>query len=118
MFATRPLICIVAFGLVAGARAQDPNPTLPQVAEMMKPFLIEAIPQVLFEQSRNWGKTSRAPHAVHWHGLRPEIVKTPRNDGHWQKVRLSTRNLAGTLDFRMTPARVIDTDRQAFQVYL
>jgi len=113
---TRHFLCLCMLGSTVSARAQDPS--LPQVAEMMKPFLIEAIPPVLFEQSRNWGKTSRTPHAIHWHGLRPEIVKTPRNDGHWQKLRLSPRNLAGTLDFRMTPARTIDSERQTFQVYL
>lgn len=102
--------------LAASARGQEL--TLPQVAELMKPHLVDSIPNVLYDKSYNWGKTSRVPHAVHWHGLRPEIIKTPRNDGHWQKVKLSPRNLKGTLDFRMSPARKIDADRQAFQVYL
>jgi len=112
------LVCLALFAVAPAIWAQDPNPSLPQVAEMMKPFLVEAIPPTLFEQSRNWGKTSRTPHAILWHGLRPEIVKTPRNDGHWQKIRVTPRNLGSTLDFRMTPARVIDSERQAFQVYL
>lgn len=102
----------------AGLRAQEPDSTLPQIAELMKPFLVKAIPPVLFEHSRGWGRTARVPHAVHWHGLRPEIATTPRNDGHWQKVRLAPRNLAGTLDFRMSPPTKIDVDRQSFQVYL
>lgn len=114
----RAIACLSMFGLTATLSAQAPAPSLPQVAEMMKPYLVDAIPPVLFDQNMNWGKTSRVPHAVHWKGLRPEIVKTPRNDGHWQKVRMSPRNLGSTLDFRMSPARTIDADRQAFQVYL
>ena len=114
----RSFLCLVVFLAAIDVCAQEPSPTLPQVAEMMKPFLIDAIPQKLYEHSRNWGKTSRAPHAVHWHGLRPEIVSTPRNDGHWQKVRVSPRNLASTLDFRMSPAKKIDAERQSFQVFL
>jgi hypothetical protein len=113
----RVFACVCAFGAAAEVHAVEPAPSLP-VAELIKPFLVKAIPPVLYEHSRNWGKTSRVPHAVHWHGLRPEIKSTQRNDGHWQKVRLSPRNLAGTLDFRIAPPKRIDAERESFQVYL
>jgi hypothetical protein len=108
--------CLCVLLLAGDVRAQDSS--LPEVAQMIKPFLVKAIPPVLYEHNRNWGKTSRVPHAVHWHGLRPEVHSTPRNDGHWQKIRLTPRQLAGTLDFRMSPPKKIDDDRQSFQVYL
>jgi hypothetical protein len=113
----RRLIIVSVFLTASHVGAQEPS-SLPQVAELMKPFLAKAVPPLLYEHNRNWGKTARAPHAVHWHGLRPEIVSTLRNDGHWQKVRLSPRHLASTFDFRLSPAKTIDADRQSFQAYL
>jgi hypothetical protein len=112
----RWVACALVLLTATELRAQEP--AIPNVAEMMKPFLVDAIPAKLYEHSRNWGKTSPTPHAIHWHGLRPEIVSTPRNDGHWQKVRISPRNLASSFDFRMSPAKRIDAERQSFQIFL
>lgn len=111
-------IAIAALFLIAADVPGQTPTTLPEVAQMMRPFLVEAIPSVLFDHSRNWGKTSRVPHAIHWRGLRPEIVKTPRNDGHWQKIKLSPRDLARTLDFRMSHPRSVSANTQAFQVFI
>lgn len=111
----RSFVCILMLLSAPAVRGQE---SLPQLAGMIKPYLVEAVPPVLYEHARNWGKTSRTPHALHWHGLRPEVVKTARNDGHWQKMRLSPRDLARTLDLRMSPMRQIDAERQSFQVYI
>ena len=60
------LLMVVALDV----RAQEPDSTLPQVAELMKPFLVKAIPPVLYEHSRDWGRTTRVP-LRRWSGRLP-----------------------------------------------
>jgi hypothetical protein len=103
---------------VSPASAQTPvAPSLPEIAAMVKPLLVQMVPPVLYEHTRNWGHTTMAFHGVHWHGVEPEVVKTPRNDGLWQKVRLKPREL-DKLDFKLTDPVAIDAGRQSFQAYV
>jgi hypothetical protein len=107
--------------LTEAGRSQAPPtgaPSLAELGELLKPHLVAMVPPVLYERSRNWGKTSNVPNAIHWHGLRPEIHKTPRNDGTWQKVRILPRDLPQSLELRLLDLRRVDKERQAFRVYL
>src|SRR3954463_7306474 len=113
----RPALAMTMLLLLAGPTGFAQSPSLPEVATMVKPLLIESIPPILYEHSRNWGHTTLAAHGVHWHGLRPEVVKTPRNDGHWQKARLVPRDLY-KLDFKLSEPTSIDAERQSFRAYL
>ncbi|HEX3314243.1 MAG TPA: hypothetical protein VHR72_05085 [Gemmataceae bacterium] len=116
----RPHLSTLTLLLVAApaAVAQTPAaPSLPEIAAMVKPLLVQMVPPVLYEHTRNWGRTTMAFHGVHWRGLEPEVVKTPRNDGLWQKVRLKPREL-DKLDFKLTDPVAIDADRQSFQAYV
>jgi hypothetical protein len=117
----RPALLTTTLLLFAAtaAFAQTPSaaPSLSEVGTMVKPLLIESLPPILYEHTRNWGKTTLTANGVHWHGLRPEVVKTPRNDGHWQKVRLVPRDLH-KLDFKLTDATTIDAEKQTFKAYL
>lgn len=108
---------ILAFLCAAGS-ASAQTPSWPQLSEMMKPHLADAVPAILVEQSRNWGKTSMVPHAIHWRGLRPEVRKTPRNDGHWTKIKITPRYLPSTLGFSISEPRRVDGDRQNFGVFV
>src|SRR5437870_5587424 len=61
---------------------------LKSLAAAMRGLLVQAMPAVLYEASPNWGH--KAPPRL---GIR----HSPRNDGTWRKIRLSTRNPASTL---------------------
>src|SRR4051812_43572023 len=113
---------VVALGcvLLAVSRAHSqtsapPAPSLAELSDLLRPHLVAMVPPVLYERSRNWGKTSNVAHAIHWHGLRPEVHKTPRNDGTWQKVRIVPRDSAKSLELRLLDLRRLDAERQAFR---
>jgi hypothetical protein len=99
------------------APAQQPA-DLAQLAKALKPVLIDAMPTVLYEKEDNWGHTSMVTHAVHWHGLRPEFTKTPRNDGTWKRIKITARNPKQSVDVRMYGLKKIDDERQSFQTDL
>lgn len=95
-----------------------PAPSLAELSALLRPHLVAMVPPVLYDHSRNWGKTRRMPHAIEWHGLRPEVHKTPRNDGTWQKLRVTPRDLGRTLELKLYDLRRIDAEKQSFKVYL
>src|SRR2546421_12856986 len=114
----------VAFGLliiglavsvraVAPARAQQPE-SLEELSKTIKPLLMDALPEVLYEKEDNWGHTAMG-HRVVFHGLRPDIETAPRNDGTWKKMKISMRNPKQTLDIRMYGLKTIDSEKQAFK---
>src|SRR5436305_15156492 len=110
---------LVSCLLQAGsAQPAAPAPSIAELGDLLRPHLVAMVPPVLYEHSRNWGKTSQVAHAIHWHGLRPEIHTTARNDGTWQKIRLAPRDLAHTLELKLFDLRKVDGDRQTFRVYL
>ena len=83
-----------------------------------KPLLVQMVPPVLYERSAQLGPhTAMAAHSVEWHGIEPRVVKSPHNDGLWQKVRLKPREL-DKLEFKLTDPVAIDADRQSFQAYV
>lgn len=107
------------------SEAQAPPPseaTLEGLSSVMKNFLVANLPPVLHEDNKNWGKTSMVFHALHWKGKglnqRPHVEKIAKNDGHWKKVRISTRNLPTTLEFKMRNLQSVAQDRTAFSAYL
>lgn len=105
--------------------AQAPPPdaaALASLASLMKSFLLANLPPVLLEDNHNWGKTSMVFHALHWKGkglrVQPRVEKAAKNDGHWKKVRISTRNLPTTLEFKLHNLRSVAPDRATFAAYL
>jgi hypothetical protein len=92
--------------------------TLDPLAAALKPLLIEALPEVLYEKSTNWGHQETAANGVRWKGLRPEVVKAPKNDGIWRRVRITTQELPRTLTLSATDFREVDAERQTFKVFL
>ena len=101
----------------AFAQTAPGAPSLPEIAAMVKPLLVQMVPPVLYEHSSGWGRTVMAAHALRWHGIEPRIEKSPHNDGHWQKVKLLPRDL-DKLDFKLTDPVAVDADRQTFQAYV
>jgi hypothetical protein len=101
--------------------AQSPAPaddSLETLGAALKPLLMSALPPVLYEKSTNWGHQELAANGVRWHGLRAEVVKVPKNDGKWKKVRVTTQDLPRTLVVKLSDLQTLDADRQTFKVYL
>src|SRR5207248_3153106 len=111
-----------ALGLLLGTAvlgvAQPADDSFEALAAGFKPLLAKALPEVLFEQSTNWGHQEPAANGLRWHGLRAEVVKTPKNDGKWRKVRLTTQDLPRTLVINISDFKAIDDQRQTFKVFL
>jgi hypothetical protein len=122
--------CWIAPILVAaaGVGAQTPAPpALPPeaVKELSRTFrniLAGSLPNPLFEGNHNWGHTAMVMHSVKWHrrGLRlqPEVTKSPRNDGVWQKVRLQARNPEKSLVFEFRDLKNPAADKITFNACL
>src|SRR5262245_24285408 len=101
-------------GTLSPADAQQPA-NLQELSKALKPLLADALPPVLYEKTDNWGNTTMAAHAIHWRGLRPEIKKTPRNDGTWKWIKISVRNPKQTADIRMYGLKRINDEKQTFK---
>ena len=101
-------------GGLSPAPAQQPA-NLQELSKALKPLMAEALPPVLYEKRDNWGNTTMVAHAIHWRGLRPEVKKTPRNDGTWKWIKISVRNPKQTADIRMYGLKRINDDKQTFK---
>ena len=105
-----------AFGLNPAPGQQPEN--LAELSKVLKPLLADALPPVLYEKHDNWGHTTMAAHAIHWRGLRPEIKKTPRNDGVWKHIEISVRNPKQTVEIRMYGLKKVNDEKQTLKTDL
>ncbi len=110
------LVPLAVLALAAVGAAQDDS--MQSLAGGLRPLLIEAMPAVLYEKSTNWGHQELAPNGVRWHGLHTEVVKVPRNDGRWTKLRVTTQDLPRTLELALSDFQPVDAERQVFKVQL
>ncbi|MCI0681057.1 MAG: hypothetical protein L0Y71_03045 [Gemmataceae bacterium] len=113
-------ICLVLAAWLGGlspAPAQPPA-NLKELSQALKPLLADALPTVLYEKHDNWGRKTMVAHAIHWRGLRPEIKKTPRNDGTWKWIKISVRNPKQTVDIRMYGLKRVNDEKQTFKTDL
>jgi hypothetical protein len=105
-------LCLLLLGV------QPPDDSLESLAAGLKPLLARALPAVLYEKNTNWGHQEPAPNGIRWHGIHPEVVLTPKNDGHWRKLRIATQDLEHTLVLNVSDFKAVDAERQAFKVFL
>lgn len=111
-----------ALSFVAAQNSMPGAPSLEELSSSLRELLRTSLPSTLYEAAPNWGKTSQVPHALHWHGrglrVRPEIIKTARNDGTWRKIRVTTRDLQRSLELRLSDLQQITPDRMSFRLFL
>jgi hypothetical protein len=73
------------------------------LAGSLRGYLVRNLPATLYESSPGWGHTEKGFRGVKWKGkgldVHPEVLRGPKNDGKWKKVRVSTVNLPDTLVF-------------------
>src|SRR5437868_741675 len=102
------LLGLFAAGLALAQAPGAADDSLVTLGAALKPLLAEALPPVLYEKSTNWGHQELAPNGGRWHGLRAEVVKVPKNDGKWKKVRVTTQDLPRTLVVNITDFQAVD----------
>jgi hypothetical protein len=112
------VLALVAGTCLPLAEAQKTDDDLAAVAGALRPVILGALPNPLYEQSDHWGHKANAANQIVWHGLRPEIIKKPKNDGHWRKLRLTAANPAASLEFRLSDLKFEGEDRQTFKAFL
>jgi len=110
------LSMLVACAFVSGG-ADDPAP-LDELSKVLRPLIIQAVPTVLHEDEWDWGRQRPTPHALHWRGLRPKVIREMRNDGRWRKIKVTTSNLDKTFDFRLSDLKKVDDDTQTFKCFV
>lgn len=91
---------------------------LKALGDALKPVLAKSLPPVLYEKSSNWGHQEMAANGLRWHGLRAEIVNTPKNDGKWRKIRLTAQDLPKTLVLNLSDLKDAGAGRQTFKAFL
>jgi hypothetical protein len=118
---------VVALSLTAVPRAtaDPPSPlavltpnALDALSGSLRGLLVRSLPDPLYEAAPNWGHTKEVARGVTWHGLRPEVKRSPKNDGAWEKVRFSAVNPADSLILDVRNPQFPEPGRMTFDVYL
>ena len=112
------VLAALAIGSPAPAQTPPTDDSLQALAASLKPDLVAAIPEVLFEQSTNWGHQEMASYGVRIHGLHTEARKLPKNDGVWTKVRITAQNLPHSLEFAISEFKAVDGEQFTFKVLI
>ena len=98
--------------------AQTGDDELANLAKALRPIILDALPNPLYEKSENWGNKKMAPNQLKWRGLKPQIIKVPKNDGTWKKTRVKAFNPQGSLEFHLGNLRSDGQDKQIFNAFV
>lgn len=112
------VLALVLFAPATGFAQAKKAPLLPphaleKFSEALKSFLIQTMPATLYDKEHNWGHQEMAPRLK---GLR--VVRELRNDGTWQKVHVTTHDLAHGLELNVHDMHNKGHDRIAFKTFL
>ena len=56
------------------------------LSDVVRPLVLANLPDPLVRGERDWGRQVMAPVGLKWRGVKPSVQKSPRNDGHWQRL--------------------------------
>jgi hypothetical protein len=109
----------------SAATAQPPSPLsvlapspLDALSGSLRGILLRSLPDPLYEASPGWGNTKPVARGLDWHGLRPEVRRSPKNSGTWQKVRFRADNPADSLILDLRNVQFPEAGRMTFDVFL
>jgi hypothetical protein len=111
---------MTALTLLAGPsalQAQD-GEAFNKLAQSFKPLIISALPETLYEKTENWGHQVLVPVGVKWRGLRPQVMKSPRDHGEWRKLIISSQDLKRTFEVRIHDVKNVNVEKQTFKISL
>jgi hypothetical protein len=117
------LLLVVMIGLASPAvraappppKKIDPSEALSALAESkssgglagnLKPFLLDNLPDPLFEDARKWGKQKKGP------------LGRMKNDGRWWKVSVTGRDLEDTLVVEVRDVQKPDEGKKTFTLFI
>ena len=131
---SRPVL--VLFGAVAlsltavsPAPADPPSPLavlaptgLDALSGTLRGILVRSLPDPLYEASPGWGHTKYVARGVEWKGqglhVHPEVQRSFKNDGTWQKVRFTADRPADTLVLDLRNPQFPEPGRLTFDIFL
>lgn len=81
-------------------------------------YILELIPEKLYEKKMDWGRQKMVARGIKWKGLKPTIMKNPKNHGVWQKVAVYAPNLRNTLVFDIRNVRQTSPGVASFDIFI
>jgi len=97
-----------------------PAPSTEALAANLREWLIQELPDPLFEDEPGWGHTASVATGVKWKGkglhVHPEVVRQDKNQGTWRKIRVSAVNPTSSLVFDIRNVQKLDQGRTQFDV--
>jgi hypothetical protein len=92
------------------------------LSALMRKMLVQALPSPLVDTKKNWGHTKEGVSGVKWksHGLtlRPELMRSQRNDGVWRKLQVVAEKPEETLVFELRDFQTPEPGRSTFVVFV
>jgi hypothetical protein len=100
----------------------DGAPTSAELGATLRSLIIPCLPDPLVEQNFDWGRQARSPVGLEWKKqgalLKPEVMKQLRNDGHWRKIAMMTKQPEKTLKLEVSNVKSLEPRRLTFAVDL
>ena len=100
------------------ACAEPAKNGLTGLAAALRPVILQALPKPLYEKSENWGNTAMAVNQIKLRRLRPQFIKTPKNEGTWRKTTVTARSPETSLEFNLSDLKPEGADRLTFKAFL
>jgi len=120
---------VLAIGTNAQAPAR-PGPAAPALGpeslsalgSTLRALILESIPDPLHENTKHWGNQREVANGLKWKKkgilLKPEVSKTPKNDGIWWKIKVTSPLLANNLRLELTDPQQTEAGKLAFTANL
>ena len=114
---------------VSTAPAQPPSPLslltptgVDALSGALRGILVRSLPDPLYEASPGWGHMKYVARGIEWHGqglnVHPEVQRSHKNDGTWQKVRFTADKPADTLVLDLRNVQFPEPSRLTFDIFL
>jgi hypothetical protein len=88
----------------------------------LRAYVVHHLPTPLYDASPGWGNMKEVARGVEWHGkglnVHPEIQRSYKNDGTWQKIHITADNIADTLILDVRDPQFPEPGRMTFRVFL
>jgi hypothetical protein len=106
----------------AGGGHPSATPSTEVLAAKLRDFIIQELPDPLFEEQKNWGHTASVPNGLRLENkgqrLRAEVSRTEKNHGTWRKIKVTAVDLPKTFTFDIRDVRKLDQGRTQFNVVM
>ena len=109
-----PIVSLFVPPLAAVDPRPSPEVDSRQITPVLRSALLQSLPTPLGQKVLLWDHQKDVLVGLKWHGLKPITQRSPRNDGHWQKVRLEAVDPTATLSFKIDDFQSTEPHRTTF----